>query len=114
MSCTFKIAIAAAFAAIALAPAAIADAGREVVFVRVAYGDLNLSSPAGAETLLKRIKIAARKVCTSSVTHSPLMPRSETTCRRETIGAVVARLDIGALTTAWNRTQPPRSQFAAR
>lgn len=114
MSCTFKIALAAAFAAMALTPPATAGVGNEEISVSIAYGDLNLSSPIGAETLLKRIKMAARKVCNKSSTLTPLVPRAEITCRRATVDATVARLDIGTLTTAWNMTQPARVQFAAR
>ena len=49
MSRTFKIAIIAAFASFALLPAAAAQTGIENVSVRVAYGDLDMSSMRGAQ-----------------------------------------------------------------
>jgi UrcA family protein len=117
MSRTFKIAIIAAFASIALAPVASAQSGRtgiEQVSVRVAYGDLDMSTMGGAQTLLKRIQGAARSVCKDAVKRSPLSPRSQSTCRRDTIGATVAQHNITTLTMAWNRTQPSSVQLSAR
>jgi UrcA family protein len=114
MSRTFKIAIAAALSAIALAPAAFADTGSKDVSVRIAYGDLDMSTAKGASTLLKRIQGAARAVCKDSIERSPLSPRAETQCRRNTVGAVVAQLDIGTLTAAWNRVQQDAVQLSAR
>lgn len=113
MFSTFKYGIAAAFAAIVLAPAAAAQVGVEQVSVRVAYGDLDPSSMSDAETLLKRIKVAARQVCRELMTHSPLMPRSEFACRRKTVETAVRQLDIGTLTLAWSGRQTATS-LAAR
>lgn len=108
MSRTFKLAIAAAVACIVLAPAAAADArvaaGAETLSVQVAYGDLNLSTQAGAQTLLKRISRAARKVCKDTSVLGPLNTGSQRDCRREAIGAAVAEVNAGTLTTAWNRS----------
>jgi UrcA family protein len=56
--------IAAALALTALAcPAATAHAQVQAGSLRVSYDDLNLSSPKGAETLMRRLNAAADKVC---------------------------------------------------
>ncbi len=114
MSRAFKLAIIAAFASFALTPAAAAQKGIEEVSVRVAYGDLDTSTIKGADTLLKRIESAARKVCRDTIGRSPLKPRSDAECRRETAGSTVARLNVDTLTTAWSKTRPSAVQLSAR
>lgn len=114
MSRTFKIATIAAFASFALLPAAAAQTGVENVSVRVAYGDLDMSSMKGAQTLLKRIEGAARKVCRDTIRRSPLKPRSDSECRRDTVGSTVAQLNITTLTAAWNKNLPSSVQLSAR
>lgn len=114
MSRAFKIAIIAAFASFTLIPAAAAQKGIEHVSVRVAYGDLDTSSMKGARTLLKRIEGAARKVCRDTIRRSPLMPRWDSKCRRDTVGSTVAQLNITTLTMAWNKNQPSSVQLSAR
>jgi len=62
MSRTIKLAAAAFFAAVTLTPAAMAQRP-EQRSVSVFYGDLNLNSTGGEETLLKRIRFASQKIC---------------------------------------------------
>lgn len=56
----------AALAAFGLAQSAAAQtrhADPDAVAVKVSYADLNLSSPAGAKTLLHRVREAAKEIC---------------------------------------------------
>lgn len=58
------IAAALAFTSLtAIAPAQADDWSQRVPQIDVPYGDLNLSNPAGAQVMLRRIKSAASKVC---------------------------------------------------
>jgi UrcA family protein len=114
MSRTIKSAFAALALSMAFAPAAFAQAGREEVSIRVAYGDLNMSSASGGQTLLERIDGAARKVCGKRSDYSPLQPHSVSECRHDAVAAAVARLRIDTLTQAWNGKQAPSTQVAAR
>jgi UrcA family protein len=101
MSRTFKTAFVALIAAAALTPAALAQTPTEPVSVRVAYGDLNMSSRAGGEILLHRIQSAAKKACAKEVEQSPLTPRAMTSCRQDTVAHAVRQLNIATLTAAW-------------
>jgi UrcA family protein len=101
MSCTFKFAFVSLFAVVAFAPAALAQTPSEPASVRVAYGDLNMSSRAGGEILLHRIQSAAKKACARAVEQSPLTPRAMTGCRQDTVADAVRQLNITTLTAAW-------------
>ena len=66
----------AAFVLLAAAPAAFAG-NNDNVQVRhkvVAYGDLNLNSKPGADTLKDRLRLAAKSVCTSSFFAASISP----------------------------------------
>lgn len=56
--------LAAAMAFIAFAGASHADE-TDPPKMRVSYADLNLSTPAGAQTLYRRLRIASKAVCSS-------------------------------------------------
>jgi len=60
-------ALAAITGSIQAGTALAADSDYEVRSVKVSFADLNLGTPAGVETLYKRIQHAARFVCTPSV-----------------------------------------------
>jgi UrcA family protein len=60
------ISIALAGLLVAFAPGAFAADDPDAPSMKVHFGDLNLSTDAGVETLYKRIKIAARTVCQES------------------------------------------------
>ena len=112
MSRTFKIAAALIAASLAFAPAALAQThanGIENVSIRVAYGDLDMSKPAGGIALLKRIEVAARKVCGEVRGRTPLRPHPPVNCRRETVARTVSSLSIGTLTLAWSGKYPTTS-----
>ena len=100
MSATLKIAL-AAIALSAFAPAAFADRPKEVS-VRVSYADLDMAQPAHGTKLLGRIEIAARRICSRTIPHSPLAQREAIDCRRETIAQTVEGLGFSTLTLAWN------------
>jgi len=102
MSATFKSALVSLFAAVAIAPAALAQTPAEPASVRVAYGDLNMSTSAGGEILLHRISSAAKKACARAVERSPLTPAAMTNCRQDTVESVVRQMNFATLTTAWN------------
>lgn len=91
------VAIAAAFT-----PKAIADeyslhisrqsvAGAEVS-VRVAYADLNLANPAGAEVLLGRLDAAAQAVCDPGDTRQLVLHKLAQACERDAVERAVADL----------------------
>jgi UrcA family protein len=113
MSRTFKIAAALIAASLAFAPAALAQTSPKDPSLRVGYGDLDMSSPAGGVALLKRIEGAARRVCDDAMAHSPLTPRAISTCRRATIDSTVRGLNLGTLTLAWSGKYP-ETAIAAR
>lgn len=88
-------------AALAVTPAAAEDR-RELKMTRVAVGDLDLATDAGASAMLGRIKSAARALCA--------LPRSEMfrnaeglewKCRRDAMDAAVERLQAPKLTLAY-------------
>jgi len=71
---------------------------------KVAYGDLNLSSPAGAKALLHRIEAAADKACAPALLYSPLAPRAEAafeTCRAGAVSTAVTSFNSPNLALLW-------------
>jgi UrcA family protein len=113
MSCTFKSALIALISAAALTPAVFAETSAEPASIRVAYGDLNMSSAAGGRTLLKRISIAARKACQKVTETSLLKPLAVSSCKHETIASTVRRLNMVTLTAAWEGA-PASTVIASR
>ncbi len=82
MSRTFKSALVSFFAAAALAPAVLAQTPppAESASVRVAYGDLDMSTEGGGRILLRRIEVAAHKACKQVTVRSPLELRAMYSC----------------------------------
>jgi UrcA family protein len=72
-----------------------------------------MSTRKGGEALLIRIKAAARKVCDTRSSYSPLPRKSWTTCRREAVEAAARQLNIPSLTAALNG-EPTSTTVAAR
>jgi UrcA family protein len=103
MSLAIKSAFAALVLATAFVPSALAQTSGKTVSVRVAYGDLNVSTAAGGKILLKRIQSAARAACSKAIPRSPLTPRAFTVCRRDTVERSVRDMSIATLTAAWTR-----------
>src|ERR1700730_12142185 len=89
---TFRRSLAAAGAVAALAvtgvtfPAPVSDA---VASVTVRFDDLNLDSPAGADTLYRRISSAARAVCRDENTRDLTMLAAFEHCRAAAVAQAV-------------------------
>jgi UrcA family protein len=113
MSRTIKFAVAALAASAIINPAVLAQVGVERVSVEVPYGDLDMSKPAGGETLLKRLEIAARKVCGTASPRLIKQTVSVAKCRSQAVEDAVRRENIYTLNLAWNGEQPATS-IAAR
>jgi UrcA family protein len=65
----------------------------------VSFADLDLSKPAGAQTLYKRITKAARQVCGPADKYSYITPRKAfRECYEEAVAAAVAQVDRPSLT----------------
>lgn len=97
---------AAALAFTGLAAILPAHADSSIPQVRVAYGDLNLSHPAGAQTMLNRINEAASRVCGGIPHPRELMEkRFYRTCVRAATDNAVAQLNA-PLVTALHTGQP--------
>lgn len=88
-----------------LASFANADSRRpdEARRVAVSYADLDLSKPAGADALYKRIRLASERVC--RVYESRDLPLIATSrgCYRSTVNAAVAQVNHPRLTALHDR-----------
>jgi len=58
---------------------------------RVAFADLDLSTPAGVATLDRRIEGAVRQVCGHYFPNSPASREEVLRCRRETLSSIYAQ-----------------------
>jgi UrcA family protein len=90
-------------AAVALFTCLLATGARaeqpQVVQVTVSYADLDLSKTAGAQTLYKRIKAAAARVCGSHGRYTTLEPRKVwRNCFDTAVANAVAQIDRPTLT----------------
>jgi UrcA family protein len=99
----YAISLAAATAALAftLATTSViaAPATRGKISIQVDYGDLDLTSAAGAATLYRRIEKAARKACGGRDGLVPLHLREDaTTCVQDAVDSAVERVDRETLT----------------
>ncbi|HEX4648180.1 MAG TPA: UrcA family protein [Steroidobacteraceae bacterium] len=92
---------------LAVSSAAMADGGPHYVarHVTVRYGDLNLSSTAGANTLYLRIVGAARFSC-GYEGRSLLEAREWQSCYKTAVADAVAAVNSPNLTVIYNREQP--------
>ena len=66
--------------------------------VTVSFADLDLSKAAGAQTLYKRIKAAARQVCGSIDGYTYMKSQRWRECYQSAIADAVARVDRPSLT----------------
>ena len=83
----------------------------------VSYADLNLATPDGARTLLRRIDLAAKRVCGPEPSHSPLQPHLTAfyqRCVMDSVDATVARIDAPLLTAMRGEQQPGGASLASR
>jgi UrcA family protein len=85
-----------------IAHTAAAKDNGDLVEVTVSYADLDLSKPAGAQALYKRIRRAARQVCTPRVVISPIHagPRFRT-CYDEAMANAIAQVNRPVLTALY-------------
>lgn len=77
--------------------ALVSSAFAEPASVKVYYGDLNLQSYSGANTLYTRLRSAVRRVCPYD-SRQLFLNRGTQTCRRETLAWAVKQLDVPFLT----------------
>ena len=120
MSANTTIACLAALAALGLAAATHAAPSGDwtsdpaSMTVKVSFADLDLSSPAGARSVLNRIHAAASTVC-GSEPDIRLLERSAVyhSCMKATIGRAVASLD-SPVVTALNAGEPGATMVANR
>ncbi len=73
----------------------------------VRFGDLNLSSDAGVRALYKRIRQAARKVCSQANDSVHLEQRNFRACQDKAVADAVGKVNRPSL-TAMHRSQNPR------
>jgi UrcA family protein len=73
--------------------------------VRVSFADLDISHPAGAETLLTRIERAAVTVCGEEEPGLPLLARdfAYRQCREDAVSQAVSRMNAPMLTAVAGR-----------
>ncbi len=96
-----------ALAAVTLAAAApvAAQSLDDAVSISVRYGDLDISRPAGAEIMLRRIDKAAVQVCGGKPDQRLLDQRAAfEKCRASTIDRSVAALDAPTVSAAAGRS----------
>lgn len=95
---------AVALAFLAAAPAAVQAAGFDQTSVKVAYGDLNLSTEEGQALLQSRMEYAASEVCGGSEVHRSLgEARTYNSCRVDTVAdglALVKKASVSISTVA--------------
>jgi UrcA family protein len=83
----------------------------------VSYADLDLGTSHGARTLLRRIDLAAKRVCGPEPSHSPLQPHVSAfyqRCVMDSVDATVARIDAPLLTAMRGEQQPGGATLASR
>ena len=89
----------AAFAVCTCLVAYTASAQPRVKAQTVSFADLDLSKAAGAQTLYKRIKVAARKVCGPADRYTyPTPSRAFSKCVEAAIADAVTQVDRPSLT----------------
>jgi UrcA family protein len=108
--------LASLFAALAVAVAISAPASADVhgrkITQRIAYGDLDLSQPAGVKTLTYRMNVAVDRICGRTSDSASLHIRREIkACRAMATADIVAVIDAPLLTAKYDKAQ--RVQTAA-
>jgi UrcA family protein len=82
------------------APAQTAGSDGDTVRVTVAYGDLDLSSPAGAKAMLQRIHTAAIRICGPAPSDRLSFQRQYDECVRETVNRAVIDMGVPSVAAA--------------
>ena len=117
-----KQAVMIALAGVALSTAAHAQPeplhGAVTASVTVAYGDLDLSAARGANTMLTRIKSAARRVCGEYPQLGSLLTADEArdwrACQRRAVQEGVATLNSPAVSGLFAASHPGLVKWAHR
>jgi UrcA family protein len=97
--------ITGALLAAALAASLVAGAGAAAAAapaVRVPYSDLNLTSDAGTQALLRRLAAAAHRVCDDTGTKELSRLAHAEACYRETLGNAVVAVHNERLSTLYH------------
>jgi len=96
---TFLSVILAASIASVFPQSSSAETMPKMVSVSVHYGDLNLATDAGAQTLLQRLNAAGRRVCGGRTSpRSIMMYQLRRACIREKVSTAVAELGSPVVT----------------
>lgn len=102
-----------AICALPLSPTADADTPARQVSIAVSYAGLDLSSPAGAEAMLGRMRLATRKICGDAPHPSQLSAGlRHKACRTSVMTGAVATLGHPTVTAAYGGRRG--AQTAAR
>ena len=113
MSRSIILAVAVSLAVLASANTAAAQQPVRVT-ERVIYADLDLSTPKGAQVMLRRVKAAVARAC--SQIRSPVLVRSDVEvarCRSVTLQNAVANLGAPLVTAEYVRLGNPRPVITA-
>lgn len=94
-------AVVGVFSLMALAATAVQATALDVPPVVVHYGDLDLSTTAGAEMLYKRIETAAEKVCPSADSQLLIQYRAGVRCRAAVVAQTVAGINSPQLVAVY-------------
>ena len=102
---------ACAFAIVLLAPRVThADAVDQRPTQAVRFGDLNLDTLPGVETLFRRIQIAAGEVCKQYEWHATLIPSiAHQACIRNAVSGAVRNIDSPLLSAYYNAREDHHS-----
>lgn len=98
MSRSFRYAVAAAMTVALTGHVALAQEAS----VPVGYGDLDISKPADAAKLLRRIEVAAQQMCEEITPHWTIKRFEEVNCRTQAVRRTVESASIPALSLAWS------------
>jgi UrcA family protein len=108
MSRTIKTALIAAFALASLAPSALAGTPSRIrgeqVSIAIPYGDLDLSTRAGAHAALKRIQAAALEICGGRPDPKQLaLNVAYSACQSDVVSRGVEAFNAPMVTALYNR-----------
>jgi UrcA family protein len=106
-----SIITASALAIVLIAPRVThADSMEQRPAAAVRFGDLNLDTHSGAETLFRRIQTAASEVCKQYEPHGTLVPSlAHRSCMREAVSVAVRNVDSPLLTAYYNEREDGHS-----
>ncbi len=74
----------------------------------VRFGDLDLSNDAGSHALYRRIRAAAKRVCTTTDSRPGIRLLTEGQCQRAAVTDAVAAIGSGRLTALHSAQSAPR------